>query len=139
DALEVGLTLDDAVSERVVGVDPPVEQLGVEPAELVAVLAHDLEMDDWLSHLSSPSRHGLALVGVVVSSRAHVRADRRADRRDLGDGLLRPAGRLDAPRRAAMRAKDPSNPAGVMPSSTRRGAAQVGVGVSDAAWGERNL
>jgi hypothetical protein len=50
---EVRLALDDAVAERIVGVDRPVEQLGVEAAQLLAVLPHHLEMDYRTTHLCS--------------------------------------------------------------------------------------
>jgi hypothetical protein len=46
----VGFAIDQAVFHLVVGVDVPVEQLGVVALQLLAVLADHLKVDHWLSH-----------------------------------------------------------------------------------------
>jgi hypothetical protein len=64
----VALARDDPVAQRVVGVDLPAEQLGVGAAQPLSIVAHDLEVDDWLSHPRSSLRWAGAYVfGFIVS------------------------------------------------------------------------
>src|SRR5262245_4512573 len=51
DARDIRLALDDAITQRVGGVDRPTEQVAVEAAQPVTVGAHDLELNDRTTHL----------------------------------------------------------------------------------------
>ena len=70
--VRVSVTRDDGVVRRPDRVaELPAEQLGVVAAQLVAVLADDLEVDNWLSHLC------------LLSSPAHDNCSQRPSRRRL--------------------------------------------------------
>src|SRR5262249_40178775 len=108
DAFEVRLALDDPVAERIAGVDRPAEQPSVKAAQLLSILAHDLEMDYGTTHDFSLPRLTWARIARLRGYGAGRLAIRQLIRPSAKALLRRP----DAPRCRPLRAA--SGPAGAV-------------------------